>query len=81
MSTYSLVRKGNNEQIMVALSIFHYVIWVCGNIIINAYTHSYCIYINFSDQALYMSDCQQSQFKKLKSYVISGRSEQSEYIQ
>ena len=29
---------------------------------------------------IYMSDCQQSQFKKLKSYVISGRSDQSEDI-
>ena len=47
----------------------------------NSYTHLYCIYVNFSDQTLYMSDCQQSQFKKLKSSVISGRSEQSEDIQ
>ena len=81
MSTYSLVREGNNQQIMVALSIFHYIIWVGGDIIINSYTHFYCIYVNFSDQTLYMSDFQQSQFEKLKSYVISGRSEQSEDIQ
>ena len=57
---------------MVALSIIHYMIygWVGGDIIINSYIHLYC-----------MSDSQQSQFKKLKSYVISGRSEQSEDIQ
>ena len=48
---------------------------------IHSYTHFYCIYVNFSDQILYMSDFQQSQFEKLKSYVISGRSEQSEDIQ
>ena len=39
------------------------------------------IYVNVSDQTLYMSDCHQSQFKKLKSYGISGRSEHSEDIQ
>ena len=41
MSTYSLVR----EQHMVALSIFHYIMWVGGDIIINSYTHSYLLYI------------------------------------
>ena len=53
------------------------------DIIINSYTHLYCMYVNFSDQTLYMymSDRQQSQFKTLKSSVISGRSEQSEDIQ
>ena len=66
---------------MVALSNFNYIIWVSGNIIINSYTHFYCIYVNFSDQTIYMSDCHQSQFEKLKSYVISGRSEQSQDIQ
>ena len=67
MSTYSMARKGNNLQIMVALSIFYYIIWVCGDIIIKSYTHFYCIYVNLSDQTLYnMSECQQSQFEKLK---------------
>ena len=34
MSTYSLVREGNNYQIMVVLSIFYYIIWVGRDIII-----------------------------------------------
>ena len=62
-------------------SIFHYIVWVGGDIIINSYTHLYCIHVSFSDQTVYMSDCQHSQFKKLESYVIPGRSEQSEDIQ
>ena len=46
-----------------------------GDININSYTHFYCIHVNVRDHTLCMADCQHSQFKKLKSYVISGRSE------
>ena len=44
MSTYSLVREGNNQQIMVALSIIYHIIWVGGDVIKN-FIYSFLLYI------------------------------------